>query len=353
MIRRYGVIFWKPGTRFDYSNLGYGVLSAVIEHVSKKRFSEFVRDELFAPLGMTDCAIDASAQVATPYDEHGAVTLPHVSVAQGATSACCSADSLLKFAMFNLNDQLPEGRGVISDRGVAAMHDQTVSTGEPGQRYGLGWWVNENQHGYRVIYDGGGTVDSKALLCTVPSKHIAVIVLSNGPALDADKVVDRILGALLPDYGRDFAKSQQKASKPIPSPTPAEVAWPKGIWVGEIETYEGNKPLTIKLDSTGNGSAKIESQDPVPIERFRMLNNGFVVRAKAVIGTSDAEQHKPYVLGFELYRDGDSLYGAATTWSQSGARDGGLFSYFVTLERRPKDGLHQARGDDNRHPTSR
>src|SRR6185503_16305803 len=52
-IHRYGVIFWPPGERFDYSNLGYKVLDEVVARVSGKSFSNFMRAEIFWPLGMT------------------------------------------------------------------------------------------------------------------------------------------------------------------------------------------------------------------------------------------------------------------------------------------------------------
>jgi len=338
MLKHYGVLFWKPGSRFDYSNLGYGVLSAAIEHVSGKRFGDFLRDEIFAPLEMTEAIVGTRPDIATPYDKDGTATAPHRSVAEGATSASSSASSLLKFAMFNLKHHSAGRNAVLSDTTIDAMHNETVPTDEPGQRYGLGWWVNENQHGYRVLYDGGGTVDSKALLYTIPSEDIAVVVLSNGPALDADKIVDRIFAALLSPYAEDVQRSQAPSatSSPAPSP-PRSPDWVRGTLAGFVHTYDGNKPLTVTMDDAGKGSVTIGSNSPVPIERFRLLgSNGLVVRARARLGISDAEKRQPYTLGFELYREGDTLYGATTTWSQPGARDGGLLSYFVTLAR-PKN----------------
>jgi CubicO group peptidase (beta-lactamase class C family) len=108
------------------------------------------------------------------------------------------------------------------------MHDQTVATDTLGQHYGLGWWIDDYKNGYRVVYDAGGTADSKALLYTIPSEDIAVVVLANAPALDSDKVVDRILAALLPKYALAFQAPEGTGSVSSPAVTPAAIGWPKG-----------------------------------------------------------------------------------------------------------------------------
>ena len=49
-----GVSFnWLPGTRFEYSNLGYAILGLIITAVSGTPYKDFVRDRLMTPLGMT------------------------------------------------------------------------------------------------------------------------------------------------------------------------------------------------------------------------------------------------------------------------------------------------------------
>ena len=47
---------WPPGTAFDYSNLGYGILGRVITNVAGAEYREVVRDRLLLPLGMTSSA---------------------------------------------------------------------------------------------------------------------------------------------------------------------------------------------------------------------------------------------------------------------------------------------------------
>jgi serine-type D-Ala-D-Ala carboxypeptidase/endopeptidase len=50
---RNGLSFaWAPGTRFEYSNLGYGILGRLITNVAGREYREVVGERLLRPLGM-------------------------------------------------------------------------------------------------------------------------------------------------------------------------------------------------------------------------------------------------------------------------------------------------------------
>ena len=51
---------WAPGTRFEYSNLGYAILGRVIAAVTGDRYETSIRDRLLTPLGMTRTGFEAS-----------------------------------------------------------------------------------------------------------------------------------------------------------------------------------------------------------------------------------------------------------------------------------------------------
>ncbi len=56
-----GVSFaWAPGTRFEYSNLGYAILGRVISAVSGAPYPDFIRTRLLAPLGMSHTGFEAA-----------------------------------------------------------------------------------------------------------------------------------------------------------------------------------------------------------------------------------------------------------------------------------------------------
>ena len=106
-----------------------------------------------------------------------------------------------------------------------------------------------------------------------------------------------------------------------------------GEWAGMIDTYGGSLPVKFIVAPDGTSQAAIGTQPLAPARKARLYGNGVVLGAVGDIGTSDANQREPYRLGFELYPDTDGLYGSVTTFQQPGARDGGLFSYWVRLRR--------------------
>ncbi len=44
---------WPPGSRYDYSNVGYSLLAMIIEKVSGQGYEEYLQEHLFKPAGMT------------------------------------------------------------------------------------------------------------------------------------------------------------------------------------------------------------------------------------------------------------------------------------------------------------
>lgn len=45
-------LFSEPGTRWRYSNAGYSLLGAIVERLSGKSYVEYIRENIFKPLGM-------------------------------------------------------------------------------------------------------------------------------------------------------------------------------------------------------------------------------------------------------------------------------------------------------------
>lgn len=335
-IERHGIIFWKPGTRFDYSNLGFGILSFAIAKVSGSSFEKAVRRDVLRPLGMRECALDRTPAVAPHYAD-GKRAPGQQALSQGASGLACSADSLVRLGMFMLKD-----RSAANDRVDRAIADQlvahSVSADDPILRYSMGWWINPRQYGYRMIFASGGTLDSGALLYVFPAADVAIAILGNGGNPHLSDIADRVAALMMPRYRRNLAKAAAATNQPSPH-VAAPAADPKlaaiaGRWVGSVDAWNGSRPVAFEINADGTTRASINRAPFAPERNARVYRDGFVLGAHGDIGTPETARRRPYRIGFELYSDGSGgLRGAATSWQDPGARNGGVFSYPVQLKR--------------------
>jgi CubicO group peptidase (beta-lactamase class C family) len=196
-INNYGVLVWPPGEVFDYSNLGYGILGQVIENSSGQSLEEFLRKEVFSPLGMSHCGFEVrTLDVAAQYNEKTRLASPvMVSGHPAASGLCCSASDLLRFGMFHLKD-LKDSPSLLSDSDIDAMHEAQPRT--DGQ-YGLGWWTKK-QAGHQIVSGEGGTADSFALVELLPWQDVAVVVIANSYSKFVNDLGDRLVTALIPGF---------------------------------------------------------------------------------------------------------------------------------------------------------
>lgn len=135
----------EAGSAYKYSGGGYEVLQLLIEDVSGKSFSQFMRDEIFLPLGMRSSTFDTAAielrRIAVPYDSGRAIPRNHY-VGLAAAGLYSTAEDLGRFVAASMRGAHgePPGRGVISATSVAVMQSPAPGSGSGfGFYYGLGY----------------------------------------------------------------------------------------------------------------------------------------------------------------------------------------------------------------------
>ncbi len=339
IIRRYGIIFWRPGDHFDYSNLGYGILGEIVANVSGRSFHDFLRDEVFRPLAMKGTSVGIEAKpkqpVAAPYSAllrkfspRSEPTMP------GASAVYSTAHELALFGMFQLKARRPEQKPILSDAGIEALRDPTVDAGD-NSRHSLAWWIKNDQYGYRTLLAQGGTYDSQAWLLLVPTEKITVALISNTGSAPASKSIDKILSILLPPYRGNMEAGANSTPPAAPAPTTISPPAPElvGTWSGELQTHRANLPLVLAIGPTGEMSGTLGRQTTARMTNVRFRDNRVTGRMPGDLGTADTDG-VPYELRYELYRYGDKLIGAVTTYALPG-RAGPRLSFWVELERQP------------------
>ena len=54
---------FAPGTKWNYNNLGYFLLGYIIEKISGKTYLQYVEENFFKPLGMTNSLYGSDSKV--------------------------------------------------------------------------------------------------------------------------------------------------------------------------------------------------------------------------------------------------------------------------------------------------
>lgn len=178
----------EPGTRYLYSNIGYAALGAALARAAGRPFTEYVRDEILVPLGMTRSTFELTPQIApllakgytirqgqldgeAPEREHAG---RGYKVPNGALYT--TAGDLAKFLAFELGHGSPH---VLSVKAREDNYARVFSaTGALDSGYGIGFQTT--RRGTMVAIGHGGSVAGYNAAAHVhrPSQT-GVIVLRN------------------------------------------------------------------------------------------------------------------------------------------------------------------------------
>jgi CubicO group peptidase (beta-lactamase class C family) len=185
-----------PGSRFEYSNYGYGLLGVALGHLAGEHFSALLETRVCAPLGLSRTSARTLDPAHRPHDAHGYVVagldlIPwglavraHAwtnSALPAAGSLTSTIDDQLRF----LAAQLPGVRDSAGAAALAAAIDSTHrprANGRGTSRVALGWMVREPAAGTDapvVLWHNGGTGGFRSYVGLVPSRSIGVVVMAN------------------------------------------------------------------------------------------------------------------------------------------------------------------------------
>ena len=174
-----------PNTEWNYNNTGYILVSLAIERASGQGFADYMRENVFEPLGMMDTRvkmvqgelIPGSAQGYTAEAGGGYRTTRDLAASAGAGGVYTTVDDLTRW-MLNYRDATVGGPEAIEAIATTAVLESGDSTG-----YGLGLGLGE-QRGRTLYTHTGGDVSHRAYLGYYPELESGVILMSNNAAFD-------------------------------------------------------------------------------------------------------------------------------------------------------------------------
>jgi CubicO group peptidase (beta-lactamase class C family) len=169
--------YFKPGSKYRYSNSGYSLLSLIVERASGKRFATFLHDRIFAPLGMNN-TVAFEEGMSTVWNRafgYSRKDNAWVRKDQSLTSAVLgdggiysSIDDMAKWDAALYDSRL------LSDESRRLAFSPHNPTDDPNVKYGFGWRITGE-----TLWHSGETSGFRNVIIRYPTRHLTVVMLTN------------------------------------------------------------------------------------------------------------------------------------------------------------------------------
>ncbi len=191
-----------PGLAYTESRPGYVLLSAALESASGKSFGALLAESLAEPTGMSSTMIDDPRRFLpgrTLFYERGWFGLLRsarevdTSCRWGAGGLLSTTGDLARFGAALLRGE------ILRRETLDAMFTTQVTRAGVRTGYGLGWHVETDARGRRVLWHGGRGVGGRSAIVLVPHARLVCVMLSNIEGEMLDEHARRIAAFFLED----------------------------------------------------------------------------------------------------------------------------------------------------------
>lgn len=164
------------GSRYEYSNLGFGLLGNLLERKAGVPYEQMVIERLCSPLGMDSTRMTLTpalkSRLATPHDGGKPVVVWEDTTMAGAGSFLSSCADMLKYVRAHFDESHP-----LHEAMTLAVKKRRP-TDSPETAIGLGWHVT-SENALDIVWHNGGAGGSSSNVALLPEHEVGVVVLSN------------------------------------------------------------------------------------------------------------------------------------------------------------------------------
>jgi CubicO group peptidase (beta-lactamase class C family) len=169
--------YFKPGSKYQYSNSGYSLLALIVEKASGKKFATFLHDRIFTPLGMNNTVayeegISTVSNRAFGYTRKDSAWVRRdqslTSAVLGDGGIYSSIDDLVKWDAALYDSRL------LRDESRRLAFTPHTATDKPDIQYGFGWRITGE-----TLWHSGETSGFRNVIVRNPSRHLTVVMLTN------------------------------------------------------------------------------------------------------------------------------------------------------------------------------
>jgi CubicO group peptidase (beta-lactamase class C family) len=183
---------FTPGESYRYSNSNYILLGAIIEEVTRERYSDFLEQVILKPLDMVDSGLDSHNQIlkgrASGYQILGRalVNAPYLDM----TNAYATADMYSTVEDLYRWDQALYSNQLLNQESLEVMYTPYSGADGSGGEYGYGWQLREYQD-HRVVGHEGAINGFHTYIGRYLDDQVTIIVLSN---IETDEILNIVKG---------------------------------------------------------------------------------------------------------------------------------------------------------------
>jgi CubicO group peptidase (beta-lactamase class C family) len=201
-------LLFKPGERYEYSNVGFSLLGIIVEKVSGKGYEEYLREAIFLPSGMTRTGYlrpgFAKSDLAVGYRDGerwgSAMDRPWMPDGPGwhlrANGGILSTVGDMHRWFLALRKD-----AILSPAAKTKYFSPHVREYPDGDSYyGYGWVTQKTGRGTTLIWHNGGNGIYNAFMGFEPETGLAIVVSSNVAGKISDDYAQRILQIVLGEY---------------------------------------------------------------------------------------------------------------------------------------------------------
>lgn len=295
-ISKFGITVFPPGTRFEYSNMGMKILDAAIERVSGQSYGDYLRREVFLPLGMKNSAVGLpeGASAAVRYDGKRNPMPFYMTDHPGSGDVWASAHDMARFLAFHMGTPLPDQKQILSRatrlemQHAASASPMPRGPGAPQADIGANWIVTTVGN-HPQIFHPGGQPGVSTYMGFYPDQKVAVVVLANSSA-PTGRIVKGILDAVAPEV------APRETEGPPPSPQPLPF---RGKWTGTVSNYAGKQPLTLTFQENGDVAVQLADQASTKLGKPAFGNGALTGQFVGASNIPEAKKH-PHQLSLKV-----------------------------------------------------
>jgi CubicO group peptidase (beta-lactamase class C family) len=270
---------FQPGTKWNYSNTGYFLLTLILEKVSGEPYASFVKQRILVPAGMTHTRssepVDVIADRASGYAfENGHIENrdPMQPTATGGAGMLVS--TVKDLAKWNT---VLDRQSILAQTSYAQMWADAPLADGSLSGYGFGWSVSPMRE-HRSQNHSGGTAGFSSNILRLPDDRVTVIVLTNTGSANATSITNHIARALVPGL----------AYPPIREQDPQVARMLMDFYTHRLDPDVYDKPLSAEF------AAKVRPYWAANHEYFRALGPPLTIEPveRSVEGTTRVYRYR-------------------------------------------------------------